>query len=112
MAKTYKYTRPSQKRDYNLSYHLNNTSNLRLKGKIKKLIEIFPKRYNCQVVFTKRRIWFIKSDKKFMQAIVENQIILLKIKIDKGWLETGLPDWEDFGRVWSILEKQSILANL
>jgi len=44
--------------------------------------------------------------------MVEKQRIFLKIKTNKGWLETRLPDWEDFVRIWDILEKQSILLNL
>lgn len=112
MAKTYKYTHPSQKRSYDLYYHLANTDNLRLRSKANKLVKIIPEKYHCEVVFTKRRIWFIKAGKKFIQLMVEKQKIFLKIKTNKGWLETKLPDWEDFGRLWSILEKQSILPNL
>jgi len=111
MSKPYKYTRPIQKRLYNLSYHLTNSDNLRLRAKVAKLVKIIPERYNCEVVFTKRRIWFIRADKKFVQLMVEKQKIFLKVKTNKGWLETRLPDWEDFGRIWDILEKQSILPN-
>jgi len=107
-----KYTRPSQKRQYDLSYHLANSDNLRLRAKVSKLAKIIPEKYNCEVIFTKRRIWFIKADKKFIQLIVGKQRIFLKIKTSKGWLETKLHDWEDFGRLWNILEKQSILSNL
>src|SRR5680860_129045 len=99
MTKLYKYTRPSQKRVYDLNYHLNNSDNLRLRAKVSKLVKIIPERYNCEVVFTKRRIWFIKADKKFIQLMVEKQRIFLRIKTSKGWFETKLPDWEDFIRL-------------
>lgn len=105
MAKPYKYTRPSQKRLYDLSYHLRNSDNLRLRAKVSKLVKIIPERYNCEVVFTKRRIWFIRADKKFIQLIVEKQKIFLKIKTSKGWFETKLHDWEDFGRIFLLLNK-------
>lgn len=112
MAKLYKYVRPSQKRIYDLNYHLENSDNLRVKAKVAKLVKIIPERYNCDVIFTKRRIWFIKNGKKFIQLIVEKQKIFLKIKASKDWPEIRLHDWEDFVRLWNILEKQSILLNL
>lgn len=112
MVKPYKYTLSSQKRFYNLGYHLRNSDNLRLRAKVSKLVKIIPEKYQCEAVFTKRRIWFIKADKKFIQLMVEKQKIFLKIKTNKGWLETRLPDWEDFVRLWNILEKQSILSSL
>ena len=105
MAKLYKYNRPSQKKVYDLSYHLANSYNLRLRAKVSKLVKIIPERYNCEVIFTKRRIWFIRADKKFIQLMVEKQRIFLKIKTSKGWLETRLPDWEDFGRIFVLLYK-------
>lgn len=104
MIKPYKYTRSSQARSYDLYYHLANTDNLRLRAKISKLVKIIPEKYNCEVVFTKRRIWFIKAGKKFIQLMVEKQKIFLKIKTGKGWLETRLPDWEDFGRIFLLLK--------
>jgi hypothetical protein len=105
MSKPYKYARPSQKRSYNLSYHLRNSDNLRLRAKVSKLVKIIPERYNCEVVFTKRRIWFIRADKKFIQLMVEKQRIFLKIKTSKSWLETRLHDWENFERIFGILDK-------
>ncbi len=104
MIKPYKYTRPSQKRVYDLSYHLNNSDNLRLVAKVSKLVKIIPKRYNCEVVFTKRRIWFVEDGEKFIQLIVGKQKIFLKIKTDKDWRETRLPDWEDFVRIFWVIE--------
>jgi len=112
MLKINKYTCSSPKRLYGLGYHLRNSDNLRLRARVSKLVNIIPAKYQCEVVFTKRRIWFIKTDKKLIQLMVEKQRIFLKIKTNKGWLETRLPDWEDFVRIWDILEKQSILLNL
>jgi hypothetical protein len=103
MSKLCKYTRPSQKRLYDLSYHLNNSDNLRLRAKISKLVKIIPERYSCEVVFTKRRIWFIKADKKLIQLMVEKQRIFIKIKASEGWLETKLHDWEDFSRIFCMI---------
>ena len=105
MAKLYKYIRPRQKRVYDLSYHLRNSDNLRVKTKVAKLVKIIPERYNYGVIFTKRRIWFIRDGEKFIQLMVEKQRIFLKIKTNKGWLETRLHDWEDFGRIFLLLNK-------
>lgn len=105
MAKLYKYNRPSQKKVYDLSYHLANSYNLRLRAKVSKLAKIIPERYNCEVIFTKRRIWFIKAGKKFIQLMVEKQRIFLKIRTKRGWAETRLKDWENFTRIFLILEE-------
>lgn len=107
MAKLYKYVRPSQKKVYDLSYHLSNSDNLRLRAKVSKLVKIIPERYNCEVVFTKRRIWFIKDSQKFIQLMAEKQRISFKIKINSGWLEIRLHDWEDFSRIFLLLNKIS-----
>jgi|GEM_PF-4409671 len=108
MAKLHKYTRPSQKRTYDLNYHLRNSDNLRIKAKVAKLVRIIPERYNCEVIFTKRRIWFIKDDEKFIQLIVEKQRISFKIKTNGGWLEIRLHDWEDFRRIFLLLDNVKI----
>ena len=107
-----KYTRPSQKRLYNLSYHLTNSDNPRLRAKVVKLIKIIPERYNYKVVFTKRRIWFIRADKKFIQLMVEKQRIFLKIMVGSDWSEIRLHDWEDFRRIFLILNRLSQLTTL
>ena len=112
MPKTYKYTRPSQKKLYNLEYHLERTDNLRLRGKVGKLINIIPAKYNYEVVFTKRRIWFIRVNRKLIQLITEKQRVLIKIRTNQGWHEIKLPEWQNFIWLWDILEKQSILQNL
>ena len=104
MTNTNKYTRPSQARLYDLSYHLLNTDNLRLRGQADKLIKIIPARYNCEVVFTKRRIWFIKDKVKLIQIIIQRQKIFLKIRTSRGWQETRLKDWENFTRIFRIIE--------
>ena len=104
MIKSYKYIRPSQKRIYDLNYHLMNSENLRIRAKVAKLAKIIPEKYNCEVIFTKRRIWFIKENEKFIQLMVEKQKIFLKIKTNNGWLETKLPDWEDFRRIFKIID--------
>ena len=109
---TTKYTRPSQKKLYNLEYHLERTDNLRLRGKVSKLVNIIPAKYSCEVKFSKRRIWFIKDGKKFIHLVIEKQRILLKVRINGGWHELKLPEWQNFIWLWSILEKQSILQNL
>jgi hypothetical protein len=107
MAKLYKYVRPSQKRSYDLNYHLINSDDLRLKAKVAKLVKIIPERYNCGVVFTKRRVWFVKDGEKFIQLMVGKQRIFVKIKTGEGWLETRLHNWEDFERVFRIIESQT-----
>ncbi|MFA5360068.1 MAG: hypothetical protein WC349_03895 [Patescibacteria group bacterium] len=109
MPKTHKYTRPSQKRLYNLEYHLERTDNLRLRSKVGKLVNIIPAKYNCEVVFSKRRIWFIRAGRKLIQLIAEKQRILLKIRTNQGWHETKLPEWQNFIWLWSLLEKPNIL---
>lgn len=108
MSKPYKYTRPSQKRLYDLSYHLKNSDNLRLRAKVSKLVKIIPERYNCEVVFTKRRIWFVKDGEKFIQLMVEKQRIYFKIKSGNDWLKIRLHDWEDFGKIFLLLNKIKI----
>lgn len=105
MSISNKYIRPSQKRTYDLSYHLANSDNLRLRAKVGKLVKIIPEKYNCEVIFTKRRIWFIKADKKLIQLMVEKQRIFFKIKTNNSWFETRLPDWEDFGRIYYLSNK-------
>lgn len=104
MIKPCKYIRPSQKRIYDLGYHLNNSNNLRLRAKVAKLVKIITERYNCEVVFTKRKIWFIKDGKKFIQLVAGKQRISFKIKNSDCWLEIRLHDWEDFRRVFQIME--------
>jgi hypothetical protein len=81
-----------------------NSENLRIRAKVAKLAKIIPEKYNCEVIFTKRRIWFIKENEKFIQLMVEKQKIFLKIKTNNGWLETKLPDWEDFRRIFKIID--------
>lgn len=105
MAKLYKYTRPSQKRHYDLNYHLNNSDNSRLRAKVSKLVKIIPERYNYEIVFTKRRIWFVKDGKKLIQLIIEKQRISFKIRASSGWFEIKLHDWEDFSRIFCMINK-------
>jgi hypothetical protein len=106
MTNTNKYTRPSQARLYDLNYHLLNTDNLRLRNKADKLVKIIPEKYKCEVIFTKRRIWFIKADRKLIQLIIEKRRVLLKVKTNQGWLKTKLLDWENFRRVYLFLENR------
>lgn len=107
MIKSYKYIRPSQKRLYDLSYHLMNNSSLRLKAKVAKLVKIIPERYNYEVIFTKRRIWFVKADEKLIQLMVGEQRIYFKVKTNSDWLEIILHDWEDFERIFRIIKSQT-----
>ncbi|MFA5360128.1 MAG: hypothetical protein WC349_04195 [Patescibacteria group bacterium] len=107
MPKTHKYTRPSQKRLYNLEYHLERTDNLSLRGKVSKLINIIPAKYNCEVVFTKRRIWFIRTGKKIIQLITEKQRVILKIRTNQGWHEIKLPEWQNFTWLFLLLNRIS-----
>ena len=93
------------KTTYNLAYHLNKTDNLRLRGKVGALVRIIPEKFNTEVRITKRRIWFMKNGKRFIQVMVGKKKLFIKIKTGKKWEELRVPDWEDFRRLYWILEK-------
>jgi hypothetical protein len=87
----------------NLSYQLKKTKNLRLQGKIKILVKIIPDKYNAEIKFTKRRIWFLRGNKKFMQIVVGKNKLFIKIKIKGEWKEINYPDFEDLRRIYFYL---------
>jgi len=89
---------------YNLAYHLKKTSNPRLQGTLRAMVNIFPAKFNTEVIITKRRIWFFRGGKRFIQVMVGRKKLFLKIKTGKKWQELAMPDWEDLRRVYWILE--------
>lgn len=87
---------------YNLAYHLKKTKNLRMKGKIKRIIKILSERYGLKPVFTKRIIWFFQGEKKFIQIRVKEKLNI-KIKKNSLWIEINLLDWECMRRLDSLI---------
>lgn len=87
------------KTPFTLSYHLKKTDNLRVKGKLRTMVSYMPDKYGCSVVFTKRRIWFYLRERRIMQVIVKQKCLDLRIRTEKGWVETRIPEWEDFRRL-------------
>jgi hypothetical protein len=47
-----------------------------------------------------------------MQVIVYKTYLFLKIRTEKGWIETKLPDWEDFRRLAFYLRYLENSANI
>ncbi len=90
---------------YTLVYHLLKAGNPRLQAKIRAMVKILPEKYNLEVRITKRRIWFFKNGKRFIQVMVGKKKLFVKIKTGKKWQELAMPDWEDLRRVYWILEK-------
>ncbi|MFH1522506.1 MAG: hypothetical protein ABIE43_01645 [Patescibacteria group bacterium] len=99
-----KNTRLIQETPYNLPYHLKKTANLRLQGKIRALIMVMPEKFNAEVKFTKRRIWFSGNNKKFMQVVVGKNKLFIKIKTENKWRELNYPAFEDFRRIYFYLK--------
>lgn len=103
MPETNKIYSSNQKIPYNLAYHLKKTNNLRLQGKIRALVKLIPEKFNAEVKFTKRRIWFSENNTKFMQVVVGKNKLYLKIKTAGKWKGLNFPDWGDFRRIyWSF----------
>jgi len=97
---------------YSLSYHLRKTKNIRITSKVKKMVEILPIKYNLSVNYTKRLIWFLKANKKVIQVMVGKDKLFLKIKANKKWIKINIPAWEDFRRIYWILENQVKVESL
>jgi len=94
----------AKKAIYNLAYHLKKTPNPRLQAKVRAMVRILPEKYNLELRITKRRIWFFKKGKRFIQVVVGKKKLFLKIKTGKKWEEFAMPDWEDLRRVYWILD--------
>lgn len=90
---------------YGFSWHIRKTDNVRLRNKLRKIINIIPIRHgsDIKVRCTKRKNWFLKDDFKFMQAWLEKICLRLKIKTRAGWIEIGLREWENFIRIYNLL---------
>lgn len=108
MKKSNKKTR---QRKYTLSYHLRKSKNIRITSKIKKMVEILPVKYGFDIEFSKRLIWGRKNNKKIIQVMVGKDKLFLKIKVDKKWVKMNIPAWEDFRRLFWILENQVKIEN-
>ena len=87
----------------NLAHHLKKTNSPRLQGKIKALVKIIPEKYNAEVKFSKRRIWFSENGRKFMQVVIGKNKLLIKIKVNNKWEELNYPSREDFRRIYWLL---------
>ena len=101
-----KSNQKTRKRKYSLSYHLRKTKNIRITSKVKKMIEILPVKYGFSVNYTKRLICFSRN-KRVIQMMVGKDKLFLKIKVDKKWIKINISAWEDFRRLFWVLENQA-----